>query len=63
MSGCSFLKSAWEAVGGFYSFKKRVCSYDDRDFQMRVSALFDVAVIQEPLTFYRINSSTKVAQK
>jgi len=63
MSGCSFLKSAWEAVGGFYSFKKRVCSYDDRDFQMRVSTLFDVAIIQEPLTFYRTNSSTEVAQK
>jgi len=26
-------------------------SVDDRDFQMRVSALFKVAVIEEPLAF------------
>ncbi|MBP2626007.1 MAG: hypothetical protein H6Q68_718 [Firmicutes bacterium] len=57
MSGCSFLRSAWEAVNGFWAFDKRVCSYDDRDFQMRVSALFDVAVLNEPLAFYRTNSS------
>ena len=57
MSGCSFLRSAWEAVEGFWTFDKRVCSYDDRDFQMRVSTLFDVAVLEEPLAYYRTNSS------
>jgi GT2 family glycosyltransferase len=57
MSGCSFLRSAWEAAGGFREFAQRVCSFDDRDFQMRVCALFPVAVFQEPLAFYRVNSS------
>ena len=57
MSGCSFLRSAWEAVNGFWDFEQRVCSFDDRDFQMRVCALFPVAVLQETLAFYRVNSS------
>ena len=57
MSSCTFLKSAWQAVDGFWEFPKRVCSMDDRDFQMRVSALFDVAVIDEPLALYRKASS------
>jgi cellulose synthase/poly-beta-1,6-N-acetylglucosamine synthase-like glycosyltransferase len=57
MSGSAFLKSAWETVDGFWDFKDRVCSYDDRDFQMRVSALFNIAVIDEPLSLYRIDSS------
>lgn len=62
MSSCSFLKSAWQTVGGFKEFKDRVCSYDDRDFQMRVSALLNVAVMEEPLAFYRVNSSVGKAQ-
>lgn len=57
MSSCSFLRSAWEAVGGLWEFDRRVCSFDDRDFQMRVCALFPVAVLKEPLAFYRVNSS------
>jgi glycosyltransferase involved in cell wall biosynthesis len=57
MSSCSFLRSAWEAVGGFRAFADRVCSYDDRDFQMRVAALFLVGVMDEPLAFYRTSSS------
>jgi len=63
MSGSSFLKSAWIAVGGFLPYKQRVCSYDDRDFQMRVSSQFDVAIIEEPLAFYRLDSSTGVSQQ
>ncbi|MFA5804199.1 MAG: hypothetical protein WC879_06115 [Melioribacteraceae bacterium] len=62
MSGCAFLKSAWQAVNGLWDFERRVCSYDDRDFQMRVSTLFDVAVVDEPTAFYRINSSLQRAQ-
>lgn len=58
MSSCSFLRSAWGSVGGFRKSEDRVCSYDDRDFQMRVSAVFQVAVVEEPLAFYRIISST-----
>jgi glycosyltransferase involved in cell wall biosynthesis len=62
MSSCTFLKSAWETVGGFWEFEKRVCSPDDRDFQMRVSAVFEVAIIEEPLCFYRTTSSTQRGQ-
>lgn len=57
MSGSAFLRSAWEGAGGFLDFKDRVCSYDDRDFQMRVSCLFDVGIMEEPLCFYRVSSS------
>jgi hypothetical protein len=32
-------------------------NYDDRGFQMRVSALFNAAVIDEPLAFHKTNSS------
>lgn len=62
MSSCSFLKSAWQAVGGFKELNQRVCSFDDRDFQMRVSAACNVAVIDEPLAFYRLNSSLGLGQ-
>ena len=62
MSGCAFLRSAWEGVGGFLDFSERVCSYDDRDFQMRVSCLFDVGVMEEPLCLYRVSSSLGRAQ-
>jgi GT2 family glycosyltransferase len=57
MSGCAFLRSAWKAAGGFRPFEARVCSADDRDFQMRVSALCTVAVVEEPLALYRTSSS------
>lgn len=57
MSSCSFLKSAWSAVDGFWAFEDRVCSCDDRDFQMRVSAFFSVAVLPIPLAYYRTDSS------
>jgi len=62
MSGCTFLKSAWEFVDGFFEFKDRVVSFDDRDFQMRINAFFDVLVINEPLSLYRQGSSTKRSQ-
>jgi len=62
MSGCAFFKSAWRAAGGFREFRERVCSYDDRDFQMRVSALVDVGVVEEPLALYRVNSSVGKSQ-
>lgn len=62
MSSCSFFKSAWQAVGGFKELNQRVCSFDDRDFQMRVSAVCNVAVIDEPLAFYRLNSSLGLGQ-
>ncbi len=45
-SSCSFLRSAWQAVGGYFPRQRRVCSYDDRDFQMRVCSLFPVGVLE-----------------
>jgi glycosyltransferase involved in cell wall biosynthesis len=62
MSGCTFLRSSWEAIDGFWDFPQRVCSFDDRDFQMRTSALFDIAILDEPSAFYRINSSQQLGQ-
>jgi GT2 family glycosyltransferase len=63
MSSCAFFKSAWSSIGGFYPFEKRVCSFDDRDFQMRVSSLFKVGVIEEPLALWRQDSSTGRGQQ
>lgn len=63
MSGCTFLKSAWLSVGGFKDFRERICSFDDRDFQLRVSCLYPVAIVDEPLAFYRINSSVGKSQR
>lgn len=57
MSSCSFLRSAWIAAEGFWEFDRRVCSFDDRDFQMRVCARTSVAVLKEILAFYRVTSS------
>jgi hypothetical protein len=62
-SGCAFLRSAWEGAGGFLPFSERVCSHDDRDFQMRVAALFPVAVVDEPVAFYRLGRSSKKGQQ
>lgn len=58
MSSCAFLRSAWSTVGGFRPFEERLCSFDDRDFQMRVSAAFEVGVVDVPLAFWRVGSST-----
>ncbi len=58
-SGCSFLKSAWEMAGGYYPEKnERLVPFSDRDFQLRVNALFPVAVSSRtPFSFWRNNSS------
>jgi GT2 family glycosyltransferase len=58
-SGCCFLKSAWKSVGGYYSDKsKRIARYSDRDFQIRINALFPVALSNiTPLSFWRNDSS------
>lgn len=58
-SGCCFLKSAWEKVGGYYSDKrKRLVPFSDRDFQLRINALFPVAVSPTvPFSFWRSGSS------
>lgn len=45
-SGSSFLKSAWEAVGGYQVDRsRRMVPFSDRDFQLRINALYPVGVI------------------
>lgn len=57
-SSCSFFKSAWELVGGYYPLENRVCSHDDRDFQMRVCSVLPIGIYEGyPMTFYRSDSS------
>jgi len=57
-SSCSFFKAAWELVGGYFEKDKRVCSYDDRDFQMRVCSVLPIGIYEDyPMEFYRVDSS------
>ena len=58
-SGATFLKPAWEAAGRYLADKtRRLVPYSDRDFQLRVNALFPVGLLpQVPLSFWRTNSS------
>jgi glycosyltransferase involved in cell wall biosynthesis len=58
-SGQTFLKAAWQSVGGYFSDKKaRVVPFSDRDFQIRMAAVWPVAVAENtPLAFWRRDSS------
>lgn len=59
-SSSSFFKVAWRAVGGYYPKRKRLHprANEDRDFQMRVSALFPVGVyVDYPFAYWRTDSS------
>jgi len=58
-SGSSFYKSAWKAIGGYYSDKSmRLVHFSDRDFQLRMNALFPVALSNiTPLSCWRNDSS------
>lgn len=58
-SGTTFLKEAWEAAGGYYADKElRLVPYSDRDFQLRVNALFPVGLSPRvPFSFWRTDSS------
>jgi glycosyltransferase involved in cell wall biosynthesis len=59
-SSSSFFEVAWRAVGGYYPKRKRVHpqANEDRDFQMRVSALFPVGVyVDYPFAYWRMDSS------
>jgi GT2 family glycosyltransferase len=57
-SSCSFFKGAWELVGGYFDRSKRVCSFDDRDFQMRVCSALPIGIYEDyPMEFYRTSSS------
>lgn len=58
-SGSSFYKSAWKAIGGYYPDKsKRLVHFSDRDFQLRMNALFTVVLSNiTPLSCWRNDSS------
>ncbi len=58
-SASCFTRTAWQAVGGYQSDPaKRVIRYSDRDFQLRVAALFPVALLPTfPLSLWRTDSS------
>ena len=58
-SGCCFLMSAWETVGGYFPDKReRIVPFSDRDFQLRINALFPVGLsTQVPFSFWRSGSS------
>ena len=58
-SGSTFLKSAWEAVGGYYPDRdRRVVPYSDRDFQLRINALYPVGLSPHAaFSFWRDDSS------
>lgn len=58
-SGSSFYKSAWEKIGGYYSDKsQRLVHFSDRDFQLRMNALFPVVLSNiVPLSCWRNDSS------
>ena len=58
-SGSSFYKSAWKCIGGYYADKsQRLVHFSDRDFQLRMNALFPVALSNiTPLSCWRNDSS------
>jgi glycosyltransferase involved in cell wall biosynthesis len=56
-SSCSFFRAAWALVGGYRSYRERVVSFDDRDFQMRVCAVLPIGYFRTyPLQYYRTSS-------
>lgn len=58
-SGSTFYKAAWQSIGGYYPDKsKRVVHFSDRDFQLRMNAVFPVALSNiTPLSCWRNDSS------
>jgi glycosyltransferase involved in cell wall biosynthesis len=57
-SGSCFFKVAWQIVGGYRPSPQRCVPFSDRDFQLRVNALWPVAVAYEtPYSFWRTDSS------
>jgi len=57
-SGMTISRVAWEVVGGYLTdAARRVVPWSDRDLQLRIAALYPVAVINEPLVWWRSDSS------
>lgn len=63
-SGSTFYKIAWEQAGKYISDKrKRLVPFSDRDFQLRINALFPVGVSYDiPFVFWRNNSSVDLGK-
>lgn len=57
-SGMTVARAAWDVVGGYRPvLADRVVPFSDRDFQLRVAALYEVAVIDDPMVWWRSDSS------
>lgn len=57
-SGMTVARAAWEIVGGYNpDVSSRVVPFSDRDFQLRVAALYPVAIVDAPLVWWRSDSS------
>jgi GT2 family glycosyltransferase len=57
-SGMTFWKVAWAAIGGYRPKSERCVPFSDRDFQLRVNAVWPVAVdYQTPFAFWRTDST------
>lgn len=57
-SGMTVAREAWQVVGGYRTDRSaRIVPFSDRDFQLRVAALYQVAVIDDPLVWWRSDSS------
>lgn len=58
-SASCFTRVAWQAVGGYQPDPaQRVIRFSDRDFQLRVAALFPVALLPTfPMSLWRTDSS------
>jgi hypothetical protein len=57
-SGMTVVREAWKVVGGYRADRStRILPFSDRDFQLRVAALYQVALIDDPLVWWRSDSS------
>jgi len=57
-SGSTFYRAAWRSVGGYRPRRGRIVPFSDRDFQIRVNLLYEVAVSYGvPFSFWRTDSS------
>lgn len=59
-SSSTFRREAWAAAGGYHGeAERRLFRYADRDFQLRVHALYPAGLVQsgQPLVFWRSDSS------
>jgi GT2 family glycosyltransferase len=58
LSSLTFFRSVWRNVGKIERKKrKRISEYDDRDFELRVCALYPVGISSETFMYYRTGSS------